>query len=179
MSKRFLTHVVGRLVGVAGRERARLGSELGRFGRDGRASGSLDAVARLSSTRSRGFASNHVVDSIVNFSVIDRTGSVHALKGLEGQTVADVFAQNTAVLGDDCVAASPEGRGRVEAHVKVPSEWFEAVKADEGADREVLEELVGDSGLDGHSRLGSRVVLGKELEGMTVSVGGVYPWKTL
>jgi hypothetical protein len=174
MSKRALSHIVRQLVRRAGRGHA--GS-----------SPTTSTTTSTTTTPSRWFppssaatfASNHVIDSVVNFSVIDRTGKVHALRGLEGQTVADVFAQNTAVLGADCVAGSPEGRGKVDAHVKVPSEWFREVAADEGEAREALEELVGDTGLDGHSRLGSRVVLGKELEGMTVSVGGVYPWKSL
>ncbi len=173
MSKRSLWHISRQLVRCAGRGHATIATSQTNPLRE-RTSNILPAT-----TFPRGYASNHVVDSVVNFSVIDRTGKVHALRGLEGQTVADVFAQNTAVLGADCVAGSPEGRGKVEAHVKVPSEWFGAVAADEGDAREVLEELVGDTGLDGHSRLGSRVVLGKALEGMTVSVGGVYPWKSL
>ena len=186
-SKRYLSHIVRRLVGCAERggrhggatTATRASSPLVRsLWSDAPGVARVARVARVASYR-RGFASNHVFDSVVNFSVMDRTGNVHALRGLEGQTLADVFAQNTAVLGADCVAASPEGRGKVEAHVKVPSEWFGAVAADEGEAREVLEELVGDTGLDGHSRLGSRVVLGKDMEGITVSVGGVYPWKNL
>mmetsp|Transcript_13119 Transcript_13119/g.37886 ORF Transcript_13119/g.37886 Transcript_13119/m.37886 type:complete len:173 (-) Transcript_13119:21-539(-) len=170
-SKGSLLHISRQMARWAGRGQATLNAT-------NLASVSAQRIP-LSQYQSVRRASNHVVDSVVNFSVIDRSGKVHALRGLEGQTVADVFAQNTDVLGADCVAGSPEGRGRVEAHVKVPSEWFGAVGADEGEAREVLEELVGDTGLDGHSRLGSRVVLGKALEGMTVSVGGVYPWKSL
>jgi len=120
-----------------------------------------------------------VVDSIVNINVIDKTGRMHALRGLEGQTVAELFRDNVDILGQAAVAASPEGRNRVESHVKIPSEWFGAVPANEGDDKEVLRELAGEGSFDEHSRLGGRIVLGKNLEGMTLSVGGVYPWKTL
>jgi hypothetical protein len=126
----------------------------------------------------RSFASNHVVDSIVTIHCIDASGHRHTLRGLEGQSLADVFAEHTDVLGADAVAASPEGRGKVEAHVKVPGEWEGIVGAVEGEDAEVLEALAGGE-VDGHSRLGSRVVLGRGMEGMTVSVGGLYPWKSL
>lgn len=147
-----------------------------------RGTASLPTVhsASLCTTHRRSFASNHVVDSIVTIHCIDSAGHRHTLRGLEGQTLADVFASNTDVLGADAVAASPEGRGKVEAHVKVPGEWCGVVGASEGEDdAEVLEALTGGEGVDGHSRLGSRVVLGRGMEGMTVSVGGLYPWKSL
>jgi hypothetical protein len=104
---------------------------------------------------------------------------MHALKGLEGQSLAEVFAQNQSVLGSRAVAASPEGRNRVEAHVKVPSEWFDLVPANEGEDAEVLKELADEGSVSANSRLGSRIVLSKELDGMSVSVGPTFPWRTL
>jgi hypothetical protein len=134
--------------------------------------------AKYLAVSARSFASNHVVDSIVTIHCIDASGHRHTLRGLEGQSLADVFAEHTDVLGADAVAPSPEGRGKVEAHVKVPGEWAGVVGSVDGEDAEVLEALAGDA-VDGHSRLGSRVVLGRGMEGMTVSIGGLYPWKSL
>jgi hypothetical protein len=158
-----------------------LGSALGRQRRapfllarlvDGQAFGCAVAQGRW-------MGSHTVYDALVHVKVIDGSGRVHTLTGLEGTTVADLFQQHTAVLGLNAIAASPEGRGKVEAHVKVPTELFDAIPAPRGDDVEWMQQVADPSAVDEHSRLGSRIVLGKELDGMTVSVGDIYPWKTL
>jgi len=80
-------------------------------------------------------------------------------------------------LGDDAVARSPEGRGSVEAHVKIPNEMLVTVPAPAGDDQAFLLELAGNGSIDVHSRLASRIVLGKQ--GILVALGELNPWKTL
>lgn len=122
-----------------------------------------------------------VYDALVSIQVIDSKGKCHALRGIEGQNVADLFQENVDVLGKHAVAASPEGRGKVEAHVKVPQELFGKIPGYSAEDDEktYMEEVADPNSLDQHSRLGSRIVLDKSMEGMIVSVGDIYPWKTL
>jgi hypothetical protein len=82
-------------------------------------------------------------------------------------------------LGDDAVARSPEGRGTVEAHVKVPNEMLVQVPPPAGDDEAFLSELAGTGTIDLHSRLASRIVLNKSMQGTLVALGELNPWKTL
>ena len=128
----------------------------------------------------RRFATS-VYDALVDIHVIDSKGVRHGLRGIEGQNVADLFNENLDVLGRHAVAASPEGRGKVEAHVKIPSQLFDRIPGYSGDEegQSCLGEVADPSSVDDHSRLGSRIVLDKSLDGVTVSVGDIYPWKTL
>ena len=120
-----------------------------------------------------------VYEKLVEITVIDGNGRRHTLLGMEGQTLAQLMEQHVDVLGKNAVAGSPEGRGCVEAHVKVPNELLEEIPAPAGDDDAVLREVADPQSLDAHSRLGSRIVLDKSLDGVVVSVGDIYPWKTL
>lgn len=82
-------------------------------------------------------------------------------------------------MGDDAVARSPEGRGSVEAHVKVPNEMLVKVPAPAGDDQAFLSELADSNSIDVHSRLASRIVLDKDMQGTLVALGKLNPWKTL
>lgn len=77
------------------------------------------------------------------------------------------------------MAYSPEGRGAVEAHVKVPNELLIKVPAPEGDDRRSLGELATSASIDVHSRLASRIVLDKSFNGSLVALGEHEPWRTL
>lgn len=128
----------------------------------------------------RGFATS-VYDALVSINVIDSKGIRHGLTGIEGQNVADLFNENLDVLGKHAVAASPEGRGKVEAHVKIPNQLFDKIPGysqdEEG--QTCMAEVADPDSIDVHSRLGSRIVLDKSLDGVTLSIGDIYPWKTL
>lgn len=77
------------------------------------------------------------------------------------------------------VAGSPEGRGCMDAHVKIPNEMLDVIPPPTGDDKAVIEELADPASLDKHSRLGSRIILSKSLQGAVLSIGDIYPWKTL
>lgn len=61
----------------------------------------------------------------------------------------------------------------------MPNELLDAIPAPEGDDQEILSEVAEPSDIDKHSRLGSRIVLDASLRGAVVSIGEIYPWKTL
>lgn len=115
----------------------------------------------------------------IEITVIDKDGRRHALRGVTGQNLAELLAAHVDTLGDDAVAGSPEGRGSVEAHVKVPNEMLVKVPAPAGDDQVFLSELAGSGTVDVHSRLASRIVLDKDMQGTLVALGELSPWKTL
>ena len=115
----------------------------------------------------------------INVTVIDKEGRRHALRGVSGQNLAELLAANVDTLGDDVVARSPEGRGAVEAHVKIPNELMEKVPAPQGDDERYLTEMAVSYTLDKHSRLASRIVLDQGMQGSLVALSEHYPWKTL
>lgn len=111
--------------------------------------------------------------------MIDKEGRRHALRGIIGQNLADLIAAHVDTLGDDAVARSPEGRGNIEAHVKVPNEMFSKVPAPAGDDERYLNELAATNSVDTHSRLASKIVLDKTMQGSLVALGELSAWKTL
>jgi hypothetical protein len=115
----------------------------------------------------------------VEVTVIDKDGRRHAIRGVAGQNLAELLAAHVDTLGDDAVARSPEGRGAVEAHVKVPNEMFIKAPAPAGDDIAFLSELAGTGTIDAHSRLASRIVLDKDMQGSLVALAELNPWKTL
>ncbi|KAI8107813.1 hypothetical protein M9434_004757 [Picochlorum sp. BPE23] len=127
----------------------------------------------------RSMATSTVYDHLVHIKVIDGEGHRHSFTGIEGQTLAELIREHSDVLGPQAVADSPEGRGRVEAHVKIPTELFDAIPAPRGDDEQWMKEVADPYALDEHSRLGSRIVLDKSMDGVIVSIGDIYPYKTL
>jgi len=121
-----------------------------------------------------------VFDKVINVTIIDRQGLHHTLRGLEGQTLVEVLAANLDTLGDEVVVRSPEGRGAIEAHVKVPNELVFRIPVPRGDDARSLAEVVDSVSFDPqHSRLASKIVLDRSMKGALVALGGHCPWKTL
>lgn len=108
--------------------------------------------------------------------MVTRDGRRHTIRGLEGQTLADVFAANEDIVGEDAVCLSPEGRGVVESHVFIPQEYLDRLPSD-AANRRQIEEVALEP--QPNSRLASKIILSRDLHRATVAVGGVQPWKTL
>ncbi|KAK2077155.1 hypothetical protein QBZ16_004789 [Prototheca wickerhamii] len=128
------------------------------------------STARLSSSAPT------VFDKIVQLTVVDREGHRHVLRGLEGQTVADVLENNVELFGDDVLVTSPSKPDEFEGHIKIPSELFGTFP---GSDKRALETIADVNDVDTHSRLASDVVLSRKLGDVLVSLGKVAPWKTL
>lgn len=111
--------------------------------------------------------------------VIDKVGRHHVLRGLEGQNVASLLEQHAETLGDDVIGSSPEGRGKGEAHVKVPNELMTMLPSPTSEEQRYLAEIAEGSSLDKHSRLASRIILDQRMQGALVSLSDLKPWKTL
>jgi hypothetical protein len=84
----------------------------------------------------------------VDVNVIDKLGRRHTLRGLEGQTLAELLEQHSATLGEEAVALSPEGRGAPEAHVKVPNELLARLPAPGDDDARTLREVADEFDVD-------------------------------
>ena len=117
--------------------------------------------------------------SRIEVTVIDKVGRHHVLRGLEGQNLASLLDQHADTLGDDVVGNSPEGRGKAEAHVKVPNELLKMLPASTSEEQRYLAEFAESSSLDKHSRLASRILLDQRMQGALVSLSDLKPWKTL
>jgi hypothetical protein len=141
--------------------------------------GSMKRTITSTSQSSWAAAQPTVYEKVVEITVIDSEGKRHVIPGLEGQTVAQLLEQHTDILGPHAVAGSPEGRGCMDAHVKIPNEMLDVIPPPTGDDKAVIEELADPASLDKHSRLGSRIILSKSLQGAVLSIGDIYPWKTL
>lgn len=119
-----------------------------------------------------------VYDRMVQVTVIDKEGRRHMFRGLEGQKLVDVLVANEDQLGQENVLClSPEGRGVMECHVKVPNEYLTAIPAPNEDEQKALTQIA--EGMTANSRLASKITLSKGLNDMLVALGDNYPWKTL
>ena len=119
-----------------------------------------------------------VLDVAVDLTVIDGAGRRHALRGVAGQPLVDLLAAHLDALGEGAVAASPEGRGAAEAHVKLPNELLAAYPRS-ADDEELLRAVAEEGEVDGHSLCASLIALGPALAGATVALAPNRPWRTL
>ncbi|PRW59051.1 NADH:ubiquinone oxidoreductase 22 kDa subunit [Chlorella sorokiniana] len=120
-----------------------------------------------------------VFDKLVQITIVDGQGRRHVLRGVQGQPLTTVLEGHMDTLGEQTLCLSPDGRGVPEAHVKLPTELLAAFPAPAGDDARYLQEVAQRGSLDAHSRLGSKVVLSKELDGAVIALGELYPWKSL
>jgi hypothetical protein len=74
---------------------------------------------------------------------------------------------------------SPDGRDAWQAHIKVPNELSQRIPTPKGDDMAELEDVAEVGDIDGRSRLGSKITLTKDMEGLVLALGGLRPWKTL
>jgi hypothetical protein len=117
-----------------------------------------------------------VFDKIVQFTIIDKLGRRHTIRGLEGQTIVDVLESRRDTFGDDALALGPEGHGTYEAHIKLPNELLATYPPPQGHDNDFLYTVADQSDLDKHSRLASKVVLTQEMNGAPIALGSLAPW---
>ncbi|KAL6775701.1 NUOP3 [Auxenochlorella protothecoides x Auxenochlorella symbiontica] len=136
---------------------------------------------RLSGARScrYGSAAPSVFDKIVQLTVVDKEGHRHVLRGLEGQTVADVLQGHTDILGEDVLALSPSVPDQLEAHIKIPTELFDTFPAPSDEVARQLTQVAAPASIDIHSRLASNITLSCKTGDILVSLGDLAPWKTL
>lgn len=114
----------------------------------------------------------------VPLTVVDLEGRRHALRGLEGQSVADVLSDNIDTFSSDVVALSPEGSDAYESHVKIPAELFPVYPAPTGDAAAELSQVAADGSIDEHSRLASSIKLTKAEGPLLIGLGALAPWHT-
>jgi len=119
-----------------------------------------------------------VYDKMVQVTVIDKAGRRHPVRGLAGQTLVQALEQQDALDVSDYLCLSPEGRGEWELVVSVPNEFTTRIPAPGEDDVKSLEQIA-ERAITSNTRLGSKIVLNKDLNQMLVALGEAYPWKTL
>lgn len=121
-----------------------------------------------------------VFDKLVDVLVFDTQGRRHNLRGMEGQLLVDLLAENEESLGVDVVGLSPEGRGVQEAVVSIPNEFLARIPPPSPADMRALSEL-SPSGtvVSRNARLASKITLTSALDDVHIALTPLQPWKTL
>lgn len=114
---------------------------------------------------------------MIQLTVVGLDGKRHLIRGLEGQSLANVLHANYEVLGEEAIGLSPEGRGAIEAHVMIPSEYLVSLPSPDVTDTRIMEQLT--PSYRANSRLASRIILSKALDQMVIALGNIYPWKSL
>jgi hypothetical protein len=95
---------------------------------------------------------------------------------LEGRTVVEVLQEHEELLGSDEFTESPEGRGEMECVVSVPNEHADEIPQTAEYVRQ-LKMISPD--ISSNCRLGSKIQLTMDMNGMQVALHKVYPWQTL
>eukprot|EP00887_Chlorella_sp_A99_P004617 scaffold4.g4617.t1 len=136
--------------------------------------GWLPTLARAASS-----SAPSVYDKLIQFTIVDKLGRRHVVRGLEGQSIVDVIAAHSEQLGEDVLCLSPDGRDKWDVHIKVPVELLDRVPLSDRDDVIALEQVADPKSLNEHSRLGSKVILSKDLNGTLIAIADNYFWKTL
>jgi len=113
----------------------------------------------------------------VELTVFDAKGQRHTIKARAGQRLNDALLQNKDELGEDFEFQSPVGCVEMDCHVSVANEWLERLPQPSEDERKVIRECVERP--DKHSRLGSQIVLCKDMHQMVIALGAAQPWQTL
>jgi len=119
-----------------------------------------------------------VYDKMVQVTVIDKAGHRFPMRGLEGQTLVDVLGSQDTLDVHDYLCLGPQGRDEPECVVTVPNEFLQRIPPPGEEDLKALEQIA-ESSITPNTRLGSKIVLSKDLNQMLVALGEAYPWKTL
>ncbi|KAL3155796.1 hypothetical protein ABBQ32_012812 [Trebouxia sp. C0010 RCD-2024] len=117
-----------------------------------------------------------IYDRMVQVTVVDVYGQRHVLRALTGHTLVDVLSEHQELLGNEEVTESPEGRGALECVVSVPNEFLNQIPQT----KEYLQQLrqIAPS-VTSNCRLGSKIILTKEMNDMQVALHEVFPWRTI
>lgn len=121
-----------------------------------------------------------VFDRMVQLFAIDAKGNRHAINALEGQTVAEALS-DSGLFPDDAFMPNVWETCSVDCHVFVAGEYLAKLPPLSAEDSERQASAVADyargSARD-NSRFGKFITVTPELNGMTVALGSIEPWKT-
>ncbi|CEG46327.1 Ferredoxin [Plasmopara halstedii] len=150
------------------------------------------ALSRLASRRFIGglpFESSAltVAEKVVNVVLVDYEGNRHVVKGRVGQTLREACEVNNVdyvkddsmggggmydAYRDDYYTESLFGEGSTspQSHVIVSNEWISKLQPANNQERHIIDTYVPAEDRSANSRLGTEIVLHKELDGLVVAV---------
>lgn len=142
-------------------------------------SGALQRAATAGQAARYAVAAPSVYDKMVQVTVVDGTGRRFPIRGMEGQTLVEVLENHEGPLDvSDYMCLKPSGRGEHECVVHVPNEFMRRLTPPGDDDFKELEQI-SEASITPNTRLGSQIVLSRDLNDMLVSLGPVLPWQTL
>lgn len=120
-----------------------------------------------------------VFDKMVQLHVIDKSGARHTVRGLEGSSLAETLREYGA-FGEDFFMPHPTDPANPDCHVYVGSDFMDklpALDADQEAEQQRLVENYARANARINSRMAYYIKLAPQLNGMTVALGPIEPWK--
>lgn len=124
-------------------------------------------------------AAPSVYDKMVQVTVVDGTGRRFPIRGMEGQTLVELLENQEGPLDvSDYMCLKPSGRGEHECVVHVPNEFTRRLTPPGFEDFKELEQI-SEGAITPNTRLGSSIVMTRDLNDMLVSLGPILPWNTL
>ncbi|RQM14838.1 hypothetical protein DD237_003298 [Peronospora effusa] len=154
-------------------------------------------LSRLASRRFiGGFAADAsaptVSEKVVNVVLVDYEGNRHIVKGRVGQTLLQACEMNKiGYVKDDSMGGGGmydarrtdfyteslfgEGLTSPQSHVVISNEWISKLPPADTKERHIIDTYVPTEDRSTNSRLGTGIVLQKELDGMVVAVPEAAP----
>ncbi|CAH0479475.1 unnamed protein product [Peronospora belbahrii] len=134
----------------------------------------------------------NVSDKVVNVVLVDYDGNRHMIKGRAGQTLRQACEMNNVgFVKDDAMGGGGmydarradfyteslfgEGTTSPQSHVVVSNEWISKLPPANDQERHIIDTYVPVEDRSANSRLGTAIVLEKELDGMVVAVPEAPP----
>lgn len=141
---------------------------------------SASTAAPLSTSARSCAPSPTVFDRMVQLFAIDGKGNRHAINALEGQTVAEALS-DSGLFPDDAFMPNVWETCSVDCHVFVAGEYLAKLPPLSEEDSERQASAIADyarASARDNSRFGKFITVTPELNGMTVALGSIEPWKT-
>ncbi|KAK3273591.1 hypothetical protein CYMTET_18175 [Cymbomonas tetramitiformis] len=121
-------------------------------------------------------ARTKVADKMIALTVVDSYGIRVPVLGTVGQTLAQALAGNPN-LADSCPTISPVHGN--ECHISVAKEYLSTLPDITEEEEDMIFEFVPTAAITPNSRLASQIRLNRDLNGLTLAVQPLHPWKTL
>ncbi|GBF88314.1 hypothetical protein Rsub_01026 [Raphidocelis subcapitata] len=120
-----------------------------------------------------------VFDKMVQFYVIDKSGTRHTVRGIEGNSLAAALRE-TGTFSDEFFLPHPMDPAATDCHVYVGNDYLDRLPTLSDAQSEEQRRVVDDyvrAAARPNSRMAYYIRLGPQLNGMTVALGPVEPWR--
>ncbi|KIZ04342.1 NADH:ubiquinone oxidoreductase subunit [Monoraphidium neglectum] len=117
---------------------------------------------------------------MVQFYVIDKSGARHTVRGLEGITLSATLREYGA-FDESYFMPHPMEPASTDCHVYVGNDYIDKLTPLDSAQQKEQQRLVEDfvrQNARENSRMAHFIRLTPQLNGMTVALGPIEPWKT-